>query len=294
MSLRSMTGHGRGEASRSGLRATVEISSVNRKQLDIQFNLPPALRLLESRLQDEIIKCVSRGRVNIQLWVQGSDRLRRESVRVDTGLAASYRDAIRSAARALDIPDGVSLQDLIRLPGVLVAESKMDDVDVVWPVVQQAARRAITAMERMRKREGLALRADLHKRIGLLATCAARVEREAPGVTSRHRDALRERLSRSGLNLPEDDDRLQKELILFADRSDITEELTRLLSHLEQGLKMLDQAEPAGRSLDFLAQELFREINTIGSKANDARIAREVVTMKTELERLREQVQNIE
>ena len=146
----------------------------------------------------------------------------------------------------------------------------------------------------MRAREGAALRRDLSRRLDLLAAAVRVIRREAPQVAERYRRNLRDRLAKAGLAGEGVDDKLQRELILFADRSDITEELTRLDSHLAQARKLISQAEPAGRSLDFLAQELFREINTVGSKANDALIATQVVTFKAELERLREQVQNVE
>lgn len=294
MSIRSMTGHGRGQAAGGGLRVEVEISTVNRRQLDIQLTLPPPLRLLESRIQDEIAKSVARGRVLCEVAVQGSERVKREAIRVNQDLAKAYVDALRGAAKKLNLRDDLGVSELARLPGVLHYEPLDEDVRKAWPLVEQAVARALEALQRMRAREGNALRRDLSKRLDLLAAGVATIRREAPLVAERYRKNLRERLAKAGLVEGGGDDKLQRELILFADRSDITEELTRLESHLAQARKLISQAEPSGRSLDFLAQEFFREINTVGSKANDAVVAAQVVTFKAELERLREQVQNVE
>ena len=294
MSIRSMTGHGRGQAAGGGLRVEVEISTVNRRQLDIQLTLPPPLRLLESRIQDEIAKSVARGRVLVEVVVQGSERVKREAIRVNQDLAKAYVEALRGAAKKLNLRDDLGVSELARLPGVLHYEPLDEDVRKAWPLVEQAVARALEALQRMRAREGAALRRDLTKRLDILAAGVAVIRREAPQVAERYRKNLRERLAKAGLVEGGSDDKLQRELVLFADRSDITEELTRLDSHLAQARKLISQVEPSGRSLDFLAQEFFREINTIGSKANDAVIAAQVVTFKAELERLREQVQNVE
>lgn len=294
MSIRSMTGHGRGQAAGDGLRVEVEISTVNRRQLDIQLTLPPPLRLLESRIQDEIAKSVARGRVLAEVVVQGTDRVKREAIRVNPDLARAYVEALRGAAKKLNLRDDLGVSELARLPGVLHYEPLDEDIRKAWPLVEQAVARALKALQRMRAREGAALRRDLSRRLDALAAGVAVIRREAPQVTERYRNNLRERLAKAGLVEGGGDDKLQRELVLFADRSDITEELTRLDSHLAQARTLLGQAEPAGRSLDFLAQELFREINTVGSKANDAAIAGQVVAFKAELERLREQVQNVE
>ena len=203
-------------------------------------------------------------------------------------------EALRGAAKKLNLRDDLSVSELARLPGVLHYEPLDEDVRKAWPLVEQAVARALEALQRMRAREGAALRRDLTKRLDILAAGVAVIRREAPQVAERYRKNLRERLAKAGLVEGGSDDKLQRELVLFADRSDITEELTRLDSHLAQARKLISQVEPSGRSLDFLAQEFFREINTIGSKANDAVIAAQVVTFKAELERLREQVQNVE
>jgi uncharacterized protein (TIGR00255 family) len=168
------------------------------------------------------------------------------------------------------------------------------DTDLVWPVIEKALKAAIRQLLAMRLKEGEALCRDLRRRIAVLETALEGVQAEAPLVTTRYREALVKRLAQAGVALDVADPQVVKELAIFADRSDITEELTRLESHLNQMLGLLKSKEPAGRTLDFLAQEMFREINTIGSKANEVRITRLVIEFKTELERIREQVQNIE
>lgn len=294
MTVRSMTGYGRGGATSGGLRVEVEISSVNRKQLDVVVNLPKPLNLLESRVQDEIARVLSRGRVTVDIAVQESARVRQQAIRVDHDLAAAYLRVLRRTARRLGLTDDLDARILLNLPGVLHYEPLDEDVERIWPVLSRALRLALRGLLAMRVREGRALARDLQKRVGLLGRHVTQIERLAPGVMARYREALASRLQQAGFAEALADERIQRELLLFADRSDITEEVTRLRSHLAQAGQILQSAEPAGRPLDFLAQEMNREINTVGSKANDAAIARYVVHAKADLERLREQVQNIE
>lgn len=294
MSVRSMTGYGRGVAVGDGLKVEVELSSVNRKQLDLFLNLPKPLAMLESRVQEELAKELSRGRITIDIAVHGSAQRRRDAIRIDEDIAAAYLASFRRAAKKLGVNGDLPLRDLITLPGVLHAESVEEDVETVWPLLQQAIRKAIAGLVKMREREGAKLAKDLLARLQLMAGLLGEIRIAAPGVIDRYRNNLRTRIQAAlaGTAMPED--RIEKEIVVFADKADITEELTRLDSHLSQAKKMFRAKEPSGKSLDFLAQEMNREINTIGSKANDAAIAVHVVTFKTELERLREQVQNIE
>ena len=184
---------------------------------------------------------------------------------------------------------------LVRAPGVLQTEEGLSDAAAFWPAVEKALRQALDALIRMREREGAHLSKDLQKRMMLVRRSVERVQKQAPEVLKRYQEQLRERVKNAGLETPAvDDERLLKEIVYFADRSDISEELTRLRSHFEQFADCLKAKEPVGRTLDFLAQEMNREVNTIGSKANDSLISREVVTLKAELEKFREQVQNVE
>lgn len=294
MALRSMTGYGRGGAVASGIRVETEINSVNRKQLEVRMNLPRSLSSLESRMVELIQSAVSRGQVSGSVVVQVSEALRQKSLKVDHALAASYVGELRRTAKELGLADDLSASVLLDLPEVVSYCGADQNADAVWPVLGKALKAALKDLVAMRVREGVALGADLLHRLKRLRKLLDCVNTEAPLVTERYRETLRKRLVQAGVNLGDCDPLMIRELAVFADRSDITEEITRLDSHLKQALGLLKAVDPAGRTLDFLSQEMFREINTIGSKANEVRITRHVIEFKTELERFREQVQNIE
>jgi uncharacterized protein (TIGR00255 family) len=272
----------------------VELSSVNRKQLEVRLNLPRSLASLESRMVERIQESLSRGQVTGGVVVRISEGLRQKSLRVDRHLALAYVNELRRTARALKLTDDLSASLLIGLPEVVSYSGADQDAEHVWPVLQKALRAAIKQLLAMREREGGSLALDLQRRFAKLEGHLDHIRREAPEVTRRYRLALQARLKQAGATLSADDPALLKELAIFADKSDISEEITRLDSHFKQAYGLLKSAEPAGRTLDFLAQEMFREINTIGSKANEVRITNQVIRFKTELERIREQVQNIE
>ncbi|MEI8351015.1 MAG: YicC/YloC family endoribonuclease [bacterium] len=294
MTLRSMTGYGRGEASARGIRVEVEVNSVNRKQFEVRLNLPRALISLESRMVELIQGSVSRGQVTGGVTVHAADSLKRKSFKIDTVLAAAYITELRRTAKTLKLNDTLSASLLLELPGVVTHSGAEEDADYVWPVLEKALKSAIRQLVAMRSREGAVLGEDLNRRVATLDSHLSTVRTLAPDVTTRYRETLVKRLGQAGLALDLHDPILVRELTVFADRSDITEEITRLESHLQQARGLMKSAEPAGRTLDFLAQEMFREINTIGSKANEVQITRQVIEFKTELERIREQVQNIE
>jgi uncharacterized protein (TIGR00255 family) len=294
MTLHSMTGYGRGGAASRGLRVDVELNSVNRKQLEVRLNLPRSLASLESRMVERVQEAVSRGQVSGGVVVRISESLRQKSLRVDRHLAAAYVTELRRTARVLNLADDLSASLLVGLPEVVIYSGADQDAEHVWPVLQKALRAAIKQLVAMREREGAALAADLQRRLRKLEGYLAQIRREAPDVPRRYRLVLQARLKQAGVTVNTSDPLLLKELAVFADKSDISEEITRLESHFKQAYGLLKSVEPAGRTLDFLAQEMFREINTIGSKANQVRITNQVIRFKTELERIREQVQNIE
>jgi uncharacterized protein (TIGR00255 family) len=237
---------------------------------------------------------LSRGRVIVEVAVHGSDRLKREAIRVNDDLAQAYVHALRKTGNKLKLTDDLKLSQLVNLPGVLHYEPLDDDIEKVWPVMHKALGNALDCLLAMRAREGVSLRRDLDRRVKLLDGSVKRIQRLAPFTAQRYRAALEARLKQAGLGVSLDDERVVKELVLFADKSDVTEEVTRLESHLGQARNLLRSKEPSGRALDFLSQEMNREINTLGSKANNPDIAALVVSFKAELERLREQVQNVE
>lgn len=293
--MKSMTGYGRGECSQDGFKVTVELSSVNRKQAEIAISLPRELEVLEAQIRDAINQRVARGRLTCRVNLHAADGNGAARVRVNHSLATAYAAELRQLARKLKLKESLSLSVLVRAPGVLETDSAVNDAEAFWPAVRKSLDQALATLVKMRAREGNALRQDLCDRIGSLRKAVARVGKQAPAVQERYREQLLSRLKAAGLaELQLDEERVLKEVIFFADRSDISEELTRLQSHFQQFDDCLKLAEPVGRTLDFLAQEMNREINTIGSKANDAAISREVVVLKTELEKFREQAQNVE
>ncbi len=293
--MKSMTGYGWGECSQSGFKVTVELSSVNRKQSEISINLPRELEVLEAQVRDEVNRKIARGRLTARITLHAGEGQEASRVRVNTTLAKAYARELRQLAKDLNIKDDLSLDHLVRAPGVLETNDEVGDAEAFWPAVNKALQQALAMLLKMRTREGTNLKKDLCDRVGTMRKAVTRVKKEAPLVQKRYREQLVERIKGAGLeDLQIDEERLLKEVVFFADRSDISEELTRLLSHFQQFDDCVKSGEPVGRTLDFLAQEMNREINTIGSKANDGTISREVVVLKTELEKFREQAQNVE
>jgi uncharacterized protein (TIGR00255 family) len=292
--MKSMTGYGRGECAQAGFKITVEVSSVNRKQSEIAVNLPRELEVLEARIRDAVNERVARGRVTVRVGVQAAEGSVGK-LNINTALAKTHSKELKKLAKDLGIQDGISLDLLLRIPGVLQSGEGFPEVDKLWPSVEKAVIGALDTLVSMREKEGKHLAKDLQQRVALMRAAVTRVQKQAPQVAERYRQQLVERIKAAGLEVPGlDDERLVKEVFYFADRIDITEELTRLQSHFKQFDDHVKKAEPIGRTLDFLAQEMNREINTLGAKANDSAISREVVTLKSELERFREQVQNVE
>jgi uncharacterized protein (TIGR00255 family) len=293
--MKSMTGYGRGECAQNGLKITVELSSVNRKQSEISINLPHDLEPLEAQMRDEINKCISRGRITARVSLHAAKGKMAGRVQLNNALAKAYAKEFSRLAKELKLTEAFSLETVLRAPGVLQADDDVADAEDFWPAVDKALQKALVALVKMREREGAHLSGDLRKRMEIIREAISRIREQAPKVQQRYREQLQERIRNAGLESPApDDERLVKEIVYFADRSDVSEELTRLQSHFQQFDDCMKTTEPIGRTLDFLSQEMNREINTIGSKANDSLISREVVIVKAELEKFREQVQNVE
>jgi uncharacterized protein (TIGR00255 family) len=292
--MKSMTGYGRGDCSQDGFKITVELSSVNRKQSEISINLPREMELLEAQMRDVINRHVARGRLTARVTLHaGSNSSARMHLNVP--LAKAYTRELNKLAKQLRLSGSVTLDHLVRAPGVFQTDEQIAGEEDFWPAVDKALAKGLAALIKMREREGAHLKADLIDRVKIMRKAATQIQAQAPQVAARYREQLIERIKTANLEAPAaDDERLLKEVVYFADRSDITEELTRLQSHFQQFDDCLKTAEPVGRTLDFLAQEMNREINTIGSKANDSLISRAVVTLKAELEKFREQAQNVE
>ena len=293
MALKSMTGYGEGIANGSGFRITAEISSVNRKQLDIQISLPKVLQKFESEMHSKIRTFFSRGRISGNIRVEATKGSAKNVV-VDEKLAQSYLAALKKLSVISDKDSEVSLETLIQMPDVLQVEASIPDIDNLFALFSRALEAALRALKKMRLSEGKELEDDLRKRLSYLEKYRSELLLNAPKLAKTYSARLLARLEKSEMNGWEKDERVLREVALFADRSDITEELTRLQSHHKQMLKHFRSKDPAGRPLDFLCQEAFREINTVASKATDPDITKIVVQFKTELERMREQIQNVE
>lgn len=288
-----MTGFGRGSSATDTWQASVEISAVNRKQAEVVVQAPRELNELDALIRKAVLAVVSRGRIQVAINVELSQGATAD-FSIDPALAIAFSRAFTELEGTVGYPVIPAAADFLRQPGIISTGNREIDAEAAWLAVEPALADALTSLSTMRESEGSHLKADFLARLDILVSHARQIASEAPGRTIRQRELLVKRLRDAGLELDLADDRVLKEIALFADRCDVSEELTRLDSHFSKFREYLDAAEPAGRALDFLCQELFREFNTIGSKANDASIAQTIVEAKTELEKIREQVQNVE
>ena len=288
-----MTGYGRGETDHRGTKFSVELNSVNRKQSDIVINLPRDLAELEPRIRQTINESISRGRTNANIaFHSGANGVR--NLALDTELARSYHEAMRALQKELSAPGEINISTILQAPGVMRLPEQAVSAEEAWPAIDRALRAALADLIKMREREGKHLAKDLIHRLKAIRKNLKEVRTLHPDVVKRYRAALLDRIQKAGLPIATDDERLLKEVSFFADRADVSEELTRLESHLAQFAHHLRRSEPVGRALEFITQEIFRELNTLGAKANDAAISQRVVACKAELEKIREQVQNLE
>lgn len=286
--MKSMTGHGRGTAAADGVQVVVECFSVNRKQGEVAVTVPRESLWMEPQVREKVLKRVSRGKVQVSINIERAPG--QTVATIDQKAAANFLEQARALQKKLKLAGDVTLETVLSAPGVMRAgDTSGRDA---WPLVKKALDAALDALLAMRVREGAHLKKDLQRVISGMAALAKKVRALAPNVPKRQRENLTRRLE--GLPVDTLDARLITEIAIFAERCDITEELTRLDSHFAQFRENLATDGPVGRTLEFLAQEMGREWNTTGSKANDADISRLVVEAKAELDRLREQLANIE
>ncbi len=288
-----MTGYGRGQSGENGSKFSVELNSVNRKQSDVVVTLPRELSELEPRVRDVINAEVSRGRLNVVVAFHRSATAA-PKLALDADLARIFYQSMLDLQRELGASGEVSIETVLRAPGVLRMPEEEVAIEHSWPHVEAALKEALGDLVKMREQEGKHLAKDLIKRLKLVRESIRKIAKLQPNVVRRYRQSLHDRIARAGIDLPLDDERLTKEVIFFAEKSDITEELTRLESHFAQFAHHLRKNEPVGRTLEFMTQEIGREFNTLGAKANDVEISQLVVTCKSEMEKIREQIQNIE
>lgn len=292
--IRSMTGFGRCQKTVSGMDITVELKSVNHRYYEYSSRLQRAYGFLDDKLKSHLQKYVSRGKLDVFVYV---DPLEEEGgdVSVNLSLARSYRQALSELRDGLGMPEGVfGLMDIARLPDVLSVHRAPEDEEAVWIAVREVVDEAARRFCVMRETEGARLREDILNRRRLILENVSKVEERSPQTVREHMEKVEARMRELLSTATVDEQRLLTEAALFADKIAVAEETVRLRSHLDQLEQMLDGDEAIGRKLDFLVQEINREANTIGSKAQDVTLARVVVDIKAEIEKIREQIQNIE
>ncbi len=290
-----MTGFGKGSASDCGLNVDIEITSVNRKQLDIRFNTPAEIKPFEPEFKKLLTKTVSRGAVNIRFNLEFDESLLQTGVSINEQVVEKYISQFSAIAARNNLDSKISIEAVMNLPEVVVMkEINMNDIPVK-EICLKALTNALTELDEMRLVEGTELKLDSLERLETLKQLTENIAQRNPLILDEYKQKLAERVAKLLHDTPElNCELLTREVAYFADKSDISEEMTRLQSHFSQFEKICQKEEPVGRSLDFLIQEIFREINTTGSKANDAEILQNVVRFKTELEKIREQIQNVE
>ena len=290
--IKSMTGYGRGQAQVDGLSFSVEIKAVNHRYGDVNIKAPRMLAPLENDIKKQVLAVLKRGKIDIFISQEHTEHLANKFV-LDQQVINGYLEAFKELKKFSGLPGEISLEFLAAQKDVLALKDAEFDPKTLKDCLSQAINSALTSIQEMRQKEGAATRIDMENRLALLVESLTAIEQSASLVPIEWQQKLRERLTRLEEN-GGDPQRVAQEIAIFADRCDISEEITRFNSHLDQFRDLLQQGEPVGRQLDFLVQELNREANTMGSKSNDATLTRHVVTLKAELEKIREQVQNIE
>lgn len=291
--IRSMTGFGRGEAREDGKEFLVEIKSVNHRYNDIFIKMPRQISFLEERVRDSIGKVISRGKIDVYISYEDST-LQSNSIHVNEGLAAAYIKALELLRDKYGLNGDISVSLLARFPDVLKVKESDADEEKTWQLLKTALDCALNALIAMRENEGDKLKRNLYERSCAVENSLKQIALRAPCVVSEYKQKLENRIKELMEQQTMDENRLAQEVAIFADKCSIDEEVVRLDSHIIQLREAFDAQQPVGRKLDFLVQEMNREVNTIGSKANDIVITNYVLELKSEIEKMREQIQNIE
>ena len=291
--LRSMTGYGRGHQVVGNYDITVEVKSVNHRYFEFSSRIPKAYQFLEEKIKTAVQNGCSRGKVEASVSIQligGGEN----EVTLNVDITRGYLAALRSSAGELDLLDDLRLSDLIQFPDIFTVRKRELDPEEVWEAVRGVAEEAVNSFVRMREREGRQLKEDLVGRLENIAGTLSFIEERAPVLKEEYYNRLYQKITELLADKNIDETRLVTEAAIFADRVAIDEETVRLRSHLKQFAELLETDQPVGRKLDFLVQEMNRETNTIGSKCQDVDITRRVVDIKSEIEKIREQIQNLE
>lgn len=291
--IQSMTGFGRCQKTLGSRDITVEIKAVNHRYLEFSSRLPRSLGFIEDKLKAQVQSRIARGKVEVSVTV-AEQKGSASRVTLNEGLALSYLEELRIFARKNGLTDDLTLSDFCRLPDLFTTRMAEVDEDALWRDISETADGALDSFIAMRRREGEKLSADLAAKLYNILTLVEAVERRSPETVEAYRQRLYKKLGELLADRQIDDSRVLTEAALFADKVAVDEETVRLRSHIDQFRHILTLEEPVGRKFDFLVQEMNREANTIGSKAQDAEMARIVVELKSEIEKVREQIQNIE
>ena len=292
--IKSMTGFGKGESEDNKRHFIVEIKSVNNRYNDINVKMPKHLKYLEDNIIKLIKKKIHRGRVEVYVNLEnvGESDI---DVRVDLQLAESYNKALRELCNHLNIENNVSIETITKFPDIITTTKKEEEEKAVWDCLKKAVEEALDKLVSMRINEGEELTKDIADRVEEVRKNVMYIKERSPKVVKEYEEKLWNRINEILDGKYEaDENKIANEIAIFADKSDVNEELVRLYSHINQLIETLETDKPVGRKLDFLLQETNREVNTIGSKVGDLEITKSVITIKSELEKIREQVQNIE
>lgn len=290
--IKSMTGYGRGNYENDGRIYTVEIKTINHRYNDVSVKLPRYLNFLEDNIRRYISKTINRGKVEVYISLENmSDKGR--NIKIDKVLAGTYINELRSLSSEYSIPDDITVMSLARMSDIIVVENDAQE-ELYWQELQEAMSIAIKNIDEARSIEGKRLAEDIEARLNKISEYVNIVEKASEKLLDEYKVKLKNRINELGANNIVDENRIGIEIVLFADKSSICEEVTRLKSHIESFKNMLKSEGPIGKKIDFLIQEMNRETNTIGSKANSIGITNYVIEMKNEIENIREQVQNIE
>lgn len=290
--VKSMTGYGRCESLAHGKKITVEIKSVNHRYLDLSVKLHSSYAFLEDRIKKEVQKVVSRGKVDLYLHIENQEG--EKTIAINEGFAKNYYAALCQLKKSLGLPGRIDVALLSRNNEIFQYQKPEEDPELLWNDVKQVLDSALADFVAMRGREGERLAEDLNERGAFILSIVEQIEEQGPRIVKDYEDRLSEKIREVLADTQMDESRVLTEVAIFADRVSFNEEVVRLKSHFKELSNLLSKDEPVGRKLDFLIQEMNREINTTGSKCNDIVVSRLVVDVKAELEKIREQIQNIE
>lgn len=290
--IKSMTGFGRGEFSQGTSTFSVDVRSVNHRYSDISVRMPRAMSLLEEKVREYVSERISRGKVDV--YINYSTFGQNSQVKLDADLAKAYMDSLNTLKEMFSIRDDISLSLLTRFPDIMSLETVEQDMDELWLMLREALRMAFDSLVDMRQREGERLKSDLLEKLMNVNGYIRNVKEKSYSIVDDYKNKLYDRIKELTKDIPIDENRLLTEVAVFADKSSIDEEIIRLESHTDELRKALNFNGSVGKKLDFIIQEMNREVNTIGSKITDLGILNNVISIKTEIEKIREQVQNIE